>query len=495
MEYELNATQTLLLKKIFLLFRQVSANVQLVASGNGINLYALNGSNSAWLHIQLGKDFFRRIDTGTENSFDDTKTEVRYWLLSTKNLCQALNVVSPVGAKNQGYSAVFLKEGGQADDNTLRTTIALEKLIIREELEHGNLISFVMCCAEEHIQRSAIVSFENHRVSVPDDISWINWHYIRISPAVLYKSINPYWSPYDDISISYDRVKDQVTLTVVKSVVRSARKTKTRPTRRSGISGKITINGSHFIKLIFDEKLKPPKNVTISLKELLSLSSFCEAVKSPLSLVIRNSGDPVIVVFGEAVDIAENTAGEISVHQVVAEAASQPQGDIYDNLLLNNPNKAWGGSLWLSSMQQIGDEGSENDQNIEAYDTNTVEASQDSTSDKSDDSDREQEEYADVQQDNIEDPHMLREEGLHMRSHLATFDCSHLTLEQRDLIYKTLALDFMPAIKYMYSAGSGSGVGGTPFDDSQYDRTELDNLQARERNRSEIAYSQLTGIW
>ncbi|EDO08402.1 Rad9 family protein [Babesia bovis T2Bo] len=502
MEYELNATQTLLLKRIFLLFRQVSTNVQIIASENGLNLYALNGSNSAWLHIQLGKDFFRKIDIGVDEATCDPQDVIKHWLFSTKNLCQALNIVSAIGARNQGYSAVFLKDGSNTEENTVRATVALEKLLIREEQDHGNLVSFVMCCAEEHIQRSSILCYEDHRVSIPDDICWQNWHYMRMQPSLLNKSISPYWSPFDDISISYDSVKDLVTLSVVKSSFRVGRKTKSKAGRRAGISGKITINGSHFIKLKIDDGIQTPNDVVISLKELISLSSFSDSIKSPLSLVIRNPGDPVILLFGDAVDIADNTDGEISIHQVVAQATTQMVGAPYDNILLTNPNKAWAGSLWLSSMQQPGDP-STNTLTVDTGGEATVDPEESVLNTNSEDTPVPEEE-----------PELLKEatpKASKKKSKKKSkksesspkspkelgntpAEYRHLTYSQRDDIYKTILLDFMPSSCYLPGVPINV-VGGTPMDSSQYTKSDSDSLYQTDSRNSDILCSQLAGIW
>ncbi|GIX61446.1 Rad9 protein [Babesia caballi] len=494
MEYELNASQALLLKKIFILFRHVSANVQVVATRNGLNLYALNGANSAWLHIQLGRQFFRRIEAQEHDqpaSGSQDLVEEKYWLLTTKNLCQALNVVSPAGAKNQGYSAVFLKDMVQGGENTVRTTVALEKVVIREETEHANLVSFTLSCAGEHIQRSVIISYENTRVSVPDDVHWPHWHFLRIQPTVLYKSINPYWSPFDDISIAYDASKDQVSLTIVKSSVKPAARSKTKASRRSGISGKITINSSHFLKLKVDENLPEPKDVAISLKELLSLSSFCESVKSPLALLLRNPGDPVIVVFGDAVDIAEETTGQISIHQVIAEGASQYSGDPYDNLFHTSPNKSWSGSLWLSTTQP------------------TVEGSPDAA--QTAEAEEEEVSNFDSQVSSLKAP--TEPVTVDSESFLATFDepsseeqpatedtppwIGNLTRQERDRIYRTLALDFVPPSRWSSSKGTNSNVGSTPMLSTPYDRSIEGSVQSHhpEREKEESVYDQLAGIW
>ncbi|ORM40213.1 uncharacterized protein BXIN_1365 [Babesia sp. Xinjiang] len=496
MEYELNATQTLLLKKIFILFRHISANVQIIASSNGLNLHALNGSNSAWLHIQLGKDFFRRIDTGglTASQPSPPYSEIpKFWLLSTKNLCQALTIVSPLGPRNQGYSAVFLKDGGHGDDNTLRTTVALEKLIIREEPDHGNLLSFVMCCAEEHIERSAIICYEDRKVSVPDDINWLNWHYLRIQPTVLYKSINPYWSPFDDIAITYDTKKDQVSFSVVKSAISTGSRRRKKANKRAGITGKITINGSHFMQLKFDEKIKPPKDVTVSLKELISLSSFCESVKSPLSFVVRNPGDPVIVVFGEAVDIADNTIGEISIHQIISDAATRKNGDPYDNLLLTSPNKAWSGSLWLSSIQQTAD-APEEPQEVAEPEEITIEESEEYSSRTVLQSESVQEGSGDTVPRVI---HETYEEDDTVDIVDGPSQFGNLTRKQRDLIYKTLALDFMPRPSYTFNTANNGTVTDTPHEDTPFYRSHENpfTVPSRELNRGERTYDQISGIW
>ncbi|GBE58704.1 Rad9 [Babesia ovata] len=522
MEYELNASHTLLLKKIFILFRHVSSNIQIVATNNGLNLYALNGSNSAWLHIQLGKQFFRSIqlqehDQREEDGFETTQQ--KYWLVSTKNICQALSIVSPAGYRSQGYCAVFLKDVGQGDDNTVRTTVALEKLVIREEAEHGNVLSFILSCAGEHIQRSAIISYEEQKLSVPDDVDWLHWHYLRIQPTILYKSINPYWSPFDDIAIAYDSKKDHVSLTIVKSSVKNAGRTKTRAGRRAGISGKITINSSHFLKLKFDESVEPPKDIIISLKELLSLSSFCESLKSPLSLLLRHAGDPVIVLFGEAVDLAENTTGQISIHQIIAEAAGQEYGDAYDTLFLTNQNKAWSGSLWLSSIQQENNDAEESTQIAESVKTfgatpteygprtdpaSVSESFTASVAERVPEPVQERviepatspvratpkSEARDIYQEIFEEP---SPEKTPTQETPPGF--GNLSRQQRDLIYRTLALDFMPGSKLESVKATNSNVGSTPIGGSEYESTLEGSLDSAPRDREETVYDQLAGIW
>ncbi|KAK1933175.1 hypothetical protein X943_002512 [Babesia divergens] len=491
MEYELNASHTLLLKKIFILFRHVSSNVQIVATLNGLNLYALNGSNSAWLHIQLGKQFFRRIDCPElEDCDSDEPIAAKYWVVASKNLCQALSIVTPAGPKNQGYCAVFLKDVAQGDDNTVRTPVALEKLVIREEREHGYLLSFVLNCAGEHIQRSAIISYEEFKICVPDDIKWSNWHYLRIQPNVLYKSINPYWSPFDDIAISYNPKRDELSLSIVKSIVRSSGRSKSRSNKRAGISGKITINSSHFVRLLLDEELPPPQGITISLKELLSLTSFCESVKAPLSLLMRNPGDPVVVIFGEAVDIVESTTGEISIHQVIADAAAHYAPDHFEALFLGNQNRAWSGALWLSSIQpgnsghsrQVTQPESEAESQIIASDVKERTSNLDPQPQSS--------RTADL----FKDPLGESSDEEIIPSSKEPTQLGNLSRIQRDLIYKCLALDFMPASSPTPSKGGDSFAGISPRT-SEYIRTDEASIDTNSRDRDDIVYDQLAGIW
>ncbi|KAK2196415.1 hypothetical protein BdWA1_001661 [Babesia duncani] len=102
-----------------------------------------------------------------------------------------------------------------------------------------------------------------------------------------------------------------------------------------------------------DENIPYPNNITVSLKELLSLSSFCDSIKKPLSLILRSAGDPVIALFGEAASIAEAETGCLNIHKTVATASSQYDKQSADgNLIVNHPN-AWSGSLWLSSIQVL----------------------------------------------------------------------------------------------------------------------------------------------
>lgn len=94
MEYEINGFNALILKKTLLLFRHISQDLQIIASENGLNLYALDQSNSVWLHIQLGKNFFERIQyRSSQTSQSDSPSKVKHWFVSTKQLCQSLSIV------------------------------------------------------------------------------------------------------------------------------------------------------------------------------------------------------------------------------------------------------------------------------------------------------------------------------------------------------------------------------------------------------------------
>ncbi|KAK2196416.1 hypothetical protein BdWA1_001662 [Babesia duncani] len=70
------------------------------------------------------------------------------------------NSVTPSGPRNQMYGAIFLRDVSNSEDNTVRAPVALEKLVIREEPHHCNLLSFILNCAGENIQRTATISYE-----------------------------------------------------------------------------------------------------------------------------------------------------------------------------------------------------------------------------------------------------------------------------------------------------------------------------------------------
>ncbi|BAM41803.1 16S rRNA processing protein [Theileria orientalis strain Shintoku] len=345
MEYELNGANALILKKILILFRHISLDLQIIASRNGLNLYALNPSNSVWLHIQLGKGFFEKIQIKPQNTTHyDTSSNIRHWFVSTKHLCQSLSIIIPPGQKNSAFGSVLVRDANTNEN--LKNSFGLDRLIIREFSNTSDYLSLIFVCSNKNIVRSATISYQEYKLSVPDDLGWSNWHYLRISPSVFYKSINPFSSQYNDLSITYNDAKEDLLL----NVINNTSKLSGSKNKKKMVSGKILINSRHFHKLDLDDDLTYPTDITIAMKEFLSLVSFCESIKCPMSLVLRKAGDPVIALFGGSVDACESVTTNLNIHSIVYNGCKEPSVDT-SNSPISSEILSLSGSLWISSFK------------------------------------------------------------------------------------------------------------------------------------------------
>ncbi|XP_953378.1 uncharacterized protein TA10220 [Theileria annulata] len=345
MEYELNGFNALILKKTILLFRHISQDLQIIASENGLNLYALDQSNSVWLHIQLGRNFFERIQyRNTESSDSDPSSKVKHWFVSTKQLCQSLSIIIPPTQKKSPFDAILIKD--LHNHENLKSSFGLDRLIIKEYQESVDFLSLIFVCSNKNIIRSATIGFQEYKLSIPDDLGWSNWHYLRISPTVFYKSISPFSSQYNDLSITYNDSKEDLLLNVINN---TSKLTKNKNRKRI-VSGNVLINSRHFHKLDLDDDLTYPSDITISIKEFLSLLSFCESVKCPLSIILRNPGDPVIALFGGSVDACESVTTNLNIHNIVYNGCNESKIETPETKIIND-NISLSGSLWISSFK------------------------------------------------------------------------------------------------------------------------------------------------
>ncbi|UKK02912.2 16S rRNA processing protein [Theileria orientalis] len=346
MEYEINGANALILKKTIILFRHISLDLQIIASRNGLNLYALNPSNSVWLHIQLGKGFFEKIQVKPQNTTHyDTSSNIRHWFVSTKHLCQSLSIIIPPGQKTSAFGSVLVRDSNTNEN--LKNSFGLDRLIIREFSNTSDYLSLIFLCSNKNIVRSATISYQEYKLSVPDDLGWSNWHYLRISPSVFYKSINPFSSQYNDLSITYNDEKEDLLL----NVINNASKLSGSKNKKKMVSGKILINSRHFHKLDLDDDLTYPTDITIAMKEFLSLVSFCESIKCPMSLVLRKPGDPVIALFGGSVDACESVTTNLNIHNIVYNGCKEPSMDTLSSPI-SSEILSLSGSLWISSFKE-----------------------------------------------------------------------------------------------------------------------------------------------
>ncbi|UKJ89921.2 16S rRNA processing protein [Theileria orientalis] len=345
MEYELNGANALILKKILILFRHISLDLQIIASKNGLNLYALNPSNSVWLHIQLGRGFFEKIQIKPQyTTHYDTSSNIRHWFVSTKHLCQSLSIIIPPGQKTSAFGSVLVRDANTNDK--LKNAFGLDRLIIREFSTTADYLSLIFVCSNKNIVRSATISYQEYKLSVPDDLGWSNWHYLRIAPSVFYKSINPFSTQYNDLSITYNDAKEDLLL----NVINNTSKLSGSKNKKKMVSGKILINSRHFHKLDLDDDLIYPSDITISMKEFISLVSFCESIKCPMSLVLRKAGDPVIALFGGSVDACESVTTNLNIHNIVYNGCKEPSME-NSNSPISSEILSLSGSLWISSFK------------------------------------------------------------------------------------------------------------------------------------------------
>lgn len=88
MELLLNASQVLLFRKIISLFRQITQSLHIISTEEGLELSALNSSNTAWLHVFFAQSFFVSYRTINKLSKKELKT-----LISAKNFYNSLTSV------------------------------------------------------------------------------------------------------------------------------------------------------------------------------------------------------------------------------------------------------------------------------------------------------------------------------------------------------------------------------------------------------------------
>ncbi|SIO73711.1 conserved Plasmodium protein, unknown function [Babesia microti strain RI] len=316
MELLLNASQVLLFRKIISLFRQITQSLHIISTEEGLELSALNSSNTAWLHVFFAQSFFVSYRTINKLSKKELKT-----LISAKNFYNSLT--SP--------DSYLTKRNNHLN--------SLDTCIISSESE-SDALSFSLHFCNGLICRTTSVSLEDSPSQFPDIIDWAEYNYFRFHPKIILRCINPYCFNEDDIVWSADSKTHCIEIKILTA--------RGSINRQSPLLGKddfscsnIKLDSSQFDELSLVNNTDCVYSV-FSIKQLAAVANLSDSINIPLALVFKDPGDPAFVLFGKAAYLPSKNFN--------------PQAHILNSPTLNikstnsRQNDHWSGALWMSTI-------------------------------------------------------------------------------------------------------------------------------------------------